>query len=192
MMIAVGLVASANLGWAFLSDGLSDPLGASASRPAARPAASQVGPRTQAQGRLVQSAGRSQPRVGEGRGVSSSSAARPMYTAPDDPADTARRFFGEEAEAIAKRWGDESTSAQAAPAQEKIAEVYERGGALASVRNIECRTTLCRIRLDKQLATGDPATVKRMVGSLGPIGWIQRASTADEMVVFIPLDFEPL
>jgi hypothetical protein len=194
-MIGIGLVASANLGWAFLfNERIDEPVTPSSSA-AAQSQVPQVYSQTKVQRDFVQSVerGQSDLRATEARVVSRASAARPAYTVPTDAAESARRFLGAEAQAIAMQWRDEPTSAEAEPTQHEIAETYASADALASVRNIECRTTLCRIQLDRKLATEDHAVVKRRAGKLGAIGWIQRASaTTDDLVVFIPIDFNPM
>jgi hypothetical protein len=195
MIIGIGVVASANLVWAFLFDERSaEPVTPSA--PAAVQASVPlVDSQADAQRPSVQSVerGPAHPPATDARVVASTSAARPAHTAPVDAADTARRFFGEEADAIAMKWRDEPTSAEAEPTQDEISEVYASADALAGVHKIECRTTLCRIQLDRKLAMADRSAVSRLVGKLGPVGWMQRPSTtSDELVVFIPMDFKPM
>jgi hypothetical protein len=119
-------------------------------------------------------------------------AVTPMYTMPSDPADLGKRFFGEEAEAIAKKWQTEQISPKAKQVEAKIFETYDDADARYGVHAVECRNTLCRIDLDRAVAVDDHTVVKRMAGKLGAVGWLLNGSSSDELIAFVPIDFKPL
>jgi hypothetical protein len=119
-------------------------------------------------------------------------AARSRYVPPTDPRELAKRFFGEEAQAIAEKWEGEPVSPGAADVENNILTVYIDSETDQAIRGVECRSTLCRIQLDRKLATEDHAGNKRMAGKLGVNGWMLTGRAPDELLTFVPIDFVPM
>jgi hypothetical protein len=107
------------------------------------------------------------------------------------PEQRAARFFGEEAKKVAAQWAREAISDGAALVEERIERVFEGADALSMVREVECRTSLCRIRVDWEVVQRDVAANRRIAGTLGADGWLLRESEHD-VLAFVPSDFEPL
>lgn len=114
-----------------------------------------------------------------------------FHAASADTRTVGGRFFGAEADAIARTWAGEGTSRLAPQVEDSIWNRYTEAEALKGLRNIECHTTLCRIQLDKHAATADQPAVARLAGKLGSTGWMRHGDEAsDELLVFVPIDFE--
>jgi hypothetical protein len=101
------------------------------------------------------------------------------------------RFFGPAADEIAARWQGEPVSGQARVMEQRINDLFEEADAVGMIKDVQCKTSLCRLRVDFELVKHDVETNRRLRGALGADGWLKRGDEGD-LLAFIPSEFEPL
>lgn len=102
------------------------------------------------------------------------------------------RFFGKEAEKIAAKWETERPSREADAVEKTITQVFEDADVTGMVHEVECRSTLCRMRVDADMVRNDFEANKRLAGKLGVNGWMLKGETNDVFLSFVPMDYEPM
>ena len=102
------------------------------------------------------------------------------------------RLFGKEAEKIAAKWEAERPSREATAVQKTIEQVFEDADVSGMVHEVECRSTLCRMRVDAHMVRNDLEANKRLAGKLGVNGWMLNGDTSDVILSFVPMDYEPM